>query len=114
LATNTGASAYVQWGKVLLCPISPSTGGGHPSALLRKRQRKREWAPFRYREVGRKTRGRRKSFISKPKPFQMRLRFQFNNWSTAFSSQTKIGNCVMKTNCMFCILKIFSFTYTLE
>ena len=89
----------------LPCSVPPSGGRGHPSSLPRKRQRKREMAPFNYREVGRKLRGGRKSFISKPKAFQMRLRFQFNNWSTAFSSQIKIGKCVMKINCIFCIWK---------
>lgn len=111
---HTGTSANAQWGRAMLWPIHSSRGGGHPPGLPRKRQRKRERAPFRYREVGRKSRGRRKSFISKPKAFQMRLRFQFNNWSTVFPSQIKTGNCVMKINCIFCILKIFSFTYTLE
>lgn len=111
---HTDATANIQQGRALLHPIPPSRGGGHPSSLPRKRQRKRERAPFRYRGLGRKSRGRRKTFIPKPKAFQMRLRPQFNNWSTAFSSQIKTGKCVMKTNCIFCILKIFTFTYTLE
>lgn len=109
IPTHTDASVNVQWGRALLGPVPSSRGGGHPSSLSSKRER----ALSRYSEVGRKSRGRRTSFISKPKAFQMRLEFQFNNWSTAFSSQIKTGKCVMKTNCTFPVLKIFSFTYTL-
>lgn len=112
--SHTGASADPQQRRALLCPIPSTRDAGHPSILPRKRQRKEERTPFRYRGVGRKSRGRIKSLIPRPKAFQIRLRSQFNNWSTAISSRIKTGKCVMKTNCILWILEILRFSYTLE